>query len=381
MEAVIIRENEIDRERAAVLLLPLLALLLGEISFGRWWWTIGFSALFPFLLFRAHTRKQAFLIAALYHMGATDSLALAAGRFYGDQVFFGVGIWALGNIVNGALYATVWHKNPSVRLFTIPLGVIVTALPPFGVLGWANPLTSAGIIFPGSGLAGFAYLTGVYFCLAANARRFLTVFAAIAVWCIATFKTTSDSSIAGISTEFDKTDDAGLKDYRRQTDLQQVVRRKDSQIVLVPEGVVTGGWTEVGRRLWAEESRHVLLGADLKKEPQENIIVDTKSGDIYRQRQPIPFSMWRPFDSTGYAAHWFQNPVMNVADKKLAPLVCYEGFLVWPVVHSYVSGASYIIATGNYWWAGKDEIPIIHDSIIKSWSRLFSMPYTMAVNL
>jgi hypothetical protein len=381
MGTVMAKVEVLDNSSVATLLLPLLGLGVGVISYGQWWWTIGLSIAFPILLFKADTRLQAFLIALLYHMGATRSLALAAGRFYGDQIFFGVTIWALGNCINGLVYAAAWHWRPSVRLFTIPIGVLATALPPLGVLGWANPLTAAGVIFPGAGIAGFAYLCGLYVSLASKQRGFVKALGAISIWCLFTAKVPGSGPVAGMSTSFQKTDDGGIGDFGRQTELKQRVRSVGAQIILLPEGIVTGGWTEVGRRFWSKENRHVLLGAELKTGSPENVMVDTKSGVIYRQRQPIPFSMWRPFDSSGYPARWFDNPVMEVGDRKMAPLICYEGFLVWPIVHSYLAGATHIVATGNYWWAGKEQIPVIHRSVMTSWSRLFSIPYTMAVNL
>lgn len=382
MEAAITKAEQIDTRYAATLLLPLMALSVGVISYGPWWWTIGLSVLFPVLLFKCESRLQSFLVALLYHMGATRSLATAAGQFYGDQIFFGVAIWGIGNAINGAIYAAVWHPRHSLRLLTIPLGMLLTCLPPFGLLGWANPLTAAGILFPGAGLMGFAYLVGVYGSLSTNSRGFLKGFALIALWCFFTSKTPKQNFVTGLSSSFHKTDDEGRGDYRRQIQLRERVGKTKGKILLLPEGVVSGGWTEAGKRLWAaSEKRTVLIGAVLKIDRPKNVMINVKSGTIYSQRQPIPLSMWRPFDSTSFDSAWFENPILQVDGKKIAPLICYEGFLVWPIVHSYLAGAEQIVATGNYWWAGPKEIPVIHESIVKSWSRLFSIPYTMAVNL
>lgn len=380
MEAAINQHSEIDRKSAMGLVLPVLALSIGVISYGQWWWTISLSILFPVLLFRCESRLQAFSVAALYHLGATRALALAAGQFYGESIFFGVSIWLLGNAINALVYAAFWHSAPRVRLYTITVAILLTSIPPLGIVGWANPLVSAGILFPGAGIAGLFYVIGLYVCLASRQRNFVKIFAVLSLWCFISSKTAKSNSVSGISTNFHKTDDSGIEDYKRQTSLFGRVRAAKEKIVLLPEGIVTGGWTEVGKRLWAKEPKIVLIGAELKSGRPENIIVDSKSGAIYRQRQPIPFSMWRPFDSSSYTASWFENPLIEVNGQKIAPLVCYEGFLVWPVVHSHLAGATSIAATGNYWWDRSKEISAIHESIIKSWSRLFSIPYTMAVN-
>lgn len=381
MEAALIGSRELDRHGAMNLLLPISALAVGIISFGPWWWTIGLSIFFPVLLFKADSRMQAFFIALFYHMGATRSLALGAAKFYDDSIFFGLTIWALGNAFNGLIYGALWHRHANIRIFTITLGILATALPPLGVLGWANPLTAAGVFFPGTGIAGLLYILGLYVCLAARSRGFLNVFVLLGLWCQITSKVSKVDEIAGLSTSFQKTEDQGQGDFERQRSLMGRVRNVKEKIVVLPEGILSGGWSEAGERLWAKEKKTVLLGVDLKLGRSENIMVDSKRGKVYQQRQPLPFSMWRPFDSTSYAAQWFESPTIEVDGQKLAPLICYEGFLVWPVVHSYLAGATHIIATGNYWWAKHDGLPVIHESIIKSWSRLFSMPFAMAVNL
>lgn len=374
-------QDRSERSISLSLVLPVLGLAVGVISYGPWWWTIGLSIAFPVLLFRAETRTQAFLIALLYHLGASRALALAAGSFYGNDIFFGVTIWALGNVINALIYGVLWQPNLNIRLFTIPLATVLTALPPFGVIGWANPITAAGVLFPGAGVIGFAYLLGFYASLAMNQRAFQKIFILLMVWSLFTAKTPKNISVEGISTSFSQTDDGGKKDYDRQVTLIEKARKTKGKILLLPEAIVTGGFTKAGVRLWEKESRPIILGVQTEGLEPENLMMEIKSGAVYHQRQPIPFSMWKPFIDGSFKAFWFENPTMNIKGQKFAPLICYEGFLVWPIVHSYLSGGKAIIATGNYWWAGPDEIPVIHHSIVKVWSRLFSMPYAMAVNL
>jgi len=390
MEAVISKSQEIDSRYATAFLLPVIALFVGSMSFGQWWWTIGLAVCFPVLLFKAESRLQTFLIAFCYHLGATHTLALSAARFYSDENFFGVAIWATGNLINGVIYAALWHRAENVRLFTIVIAIILTSLPPFGVLGWANPLTAAGVFFPGSGLLGFAYLLGLYVALAFKSKPFLKVFLVISAWCFFTAKQPKNSGWQAHNTRFGKTDDAGAGDYKRQKELISLAHASSSKVSVFPESLVNGGWTEVSESLWKKSlktKRHVLIGAELlefddQHQKKYNALVDYdgKSTSIYKQRQPIPLSMWKPFLKSGYEANWFSTPILNVGGQKIAPLICYEGFLVWPVVHSYLAGAGRIVAVGNYWWTISDSIPSIHTSIMTSWSRLFSLPLTMAVN-
>jgi hypothetical protein len=376
-----------ERDLAAIIL-PILGLAVGVISYGEVWWTIGISIILPVLLFRSESRLTAFLVAFSYQMGASRSLAMGAGKFYGDDLFFGVIIWAAGNALTALVYAGLWHRKRKVRLLFVPVAMVLTALPPLGILGWASPFTAAGIIFPGAGLAGFFYLIGLYAALSARASGAIKLFLILSLYFQMTAKTHEGSGIEGISTSFHRTEDLGSGDYGRQMKLIGLAEKSKSKTILFPENMVSGGWTSVPEKLWRKASRQktIIVGATLFKTGDDdgklNVLAILEKGraSYYIQRQPIPFSMWRPLSRNGYEANWFKNPTVNAGGKPTAFLICYEGFLVWPIVHSYLAGAERITAAGNYWWTNGRDIPTIQHSIIRSWSRLFGLPYSVAVN-
>src|SRR5260370_37084437 len=43
-------------------------------------------------------------------------------------------------------------------VLSVPLCILLTAIPPLGVIGWASPLLSAGVLFPGSKWFGLAFI-------------------------------------------------------------------------------------------------------------------------------------------------------------------------------------------------------------------------------
>lgn len=408
MESTLEGSTITDQTALRGLLLSVSALAIGMIAYGPFWWTIGLSILYPVILFKAESRLQAFFIALFYLSGASRSLAIGAAKFYGDDLFFGTVIWALGNGLTSLVYTALWHRAPRIRIFTIPAAVILTAFPPLGVLGWANPLTAAGVIFPGTGLAGLLYLGGLYGALATGYISFSKLFLCLSLWSIATGRIPEEKGVQSISSTFRKTDDKGAGDYQRQTALIEKAKKAKGQTLIFAEGMVSGGWTEVPESLWRRsgvtKNRSIVIGADILRpgsltiHPRQYsdlppsfewsqdlhnglVILDKSNKSFYLQRQPIPFSMWKPFSDGGYKVDWFGNPVVMIAGKPTAALICYEGFLVWPILHSYLSGAERIVAVGNFWWTNGKELPTIHASIIRSWSRLFSIPHTVAVNL
>ena len=373
---------------ASLLTTPALCLAIGILSFGNTWWTLGFSILFPVFLCKAEHRLVAFIGALFYHLAASRSLALSSVKFYGDDLLWGIFIWFLGNLIASSIYALLWHKNAWIRLMLIPLALVLTAVPPLGITGWANPLVSAGIIFPGSGIAGFFYVTALYASLVAGTMPITKIFFAISLWCLFTGKVPLDPDINAVSTKFHKTDDLGKDDFLRHQSMISLAGKTKGKIILYPENIISGGWTSASKFQWTKHGlgKTVVIGAtqftpNMSKNKSNVLVILGKSGEnFYRQRQPVPFSMWRPLFDNSYEAHWFENPVIEIENKKIGFLVCYEGFLVWPVVHSYLSGAKHLAASSNFWWAHDDELPTIHSSIIKAWSRLFGLSYSIAVN-
>ena len=377
----------IDENMIHAALLPIAALAIGIISCGPQWFTMGLAILFPVLYFHATSRLCAFFTALFYFMGISRALAMGVARYYDHGVLLGVGIWFAGNMCNALIYALCWHKREGVRFFSAPLAMILTAIPPFGVFGWANPLTAAGVIFPGSSFAGLLYLLGLYGAIAARSRLFLRGFVILSLWCLFTSHVPLEGNFGAVATHLGAIDGDYSEDFSRQRSLVGQTRSAKAPVVVLPEGLIAGGWNEVSQKLWQRGvgAKTVILGSAIKSEdgPLDNAMIAVKGAEtqIYLQRQPVPLSMWRPFSSEGYRAHWFAKPILAVGGERIAPLICYESFLVWPVVESMLFGAKRIVAIGNYWWADGREIPAIQRSVVKSWGRLFSVPSTIAVNI
>lgn len=100
---------------------------------------------------------------------------------------------------------------------------------------------------------------------------------------------------------------------------------------------------------------------------------------------PVPVSMWRPRltstrQSSGAQAHLFANPVATAGDVRIAPLICYDQLLVWPVLHPTLHRPDVIIAIGNGWWTGDSNIIKIKRTNAEAWARLLDVPFVIAFN-
>ena len=107
---------------------------------------------------------------------------------------------------------------------------------------------------------------------------------------------------------------------------------------------------------------------------------------LYRQRMPVPVSMWQPWlalvgETGGARANFFANPIVEFGGARVAPLICYEQLIVWPLLQSALYVPDIVVATGNGWWTHGTSIVAIQKSATIAWARLFDLPLIMALNI
>jgi apolipoprotein N-acyltransferase len=190
----------------------------------------------------------------------------------------------------------------------------------------------------------------------------------------------------GIDTFGGKTDESNA--MRKIVELPRLMRFTSARVAVYPE-TVAGLWMPGEEEWWARErgggQRTALIGAEVLEPDGKyaNAVIEvsqTGSRVVYRQRMPVPLTMWRPWAGDGAHAYWFQNPVAAAAGKRAAVLICYEQTIVWPVLCSMAGRPDVVIACSNDWWCCNSEIPTIQRNSVTSWCRLFNVPLVMAVN-
>ncbi len=95
--------------------------------------------------------------------------------------------------------------------------------------------------------------------------------------------------------------------------------------------------------------------------------------------------MWQPWKrfigaDGGAAAHFFANPVASLDGLRIAPLICYEQLIVWPILQSIAHDPDFIVAVANGWWTKGTSVIDIQQAGTKAWARLFDKPLVLAVN-
>lgn len=376
-------------------------LIFASISIGLVGWS-GHAVLlpvalgFPALWSMARTRMVAALISLGYFLAASRGLPQGVAAFYSSDIWPGLLLWLCASMSFVAMHTALWTKNAGTRPFRYLLAAAIMAIPPFGITGWAHPVTAAGVLFPGWGWWGLGFMTAGLAGLVARIWPAVAI-ALTGLWLWSAASWTGPNLAEGwrgVDLEMGASlgRDSGL---RRQRDLIATVRSAASdgaRFVVLPESAL-GFWTPTVERLWAESlpGREVTViagAAVVDDRGYDNVLVaiDSKGARIlYHERMPVPGSMWQPWrswlgQSGGARADFFANPVVSIGADRAAPLICYEQLIIWPILQSMLHDPDLVLAVGNGWWTEGTSIVSIQRAAITAWAKLFDKPLVIAFN-
>lgn len=380
--------------------LRILALIIGSVAVGWIGWSgdilsLPVAAFFPVMWSQSRTRWQVTAVSAAYFLAASRGLPQGVANFYSSDIWPGLLLWLIASAGFVSVHSALWTNRFGWRkALRFLIACVIMAIPPVGITGWAHPITAAGVMFPAWGWWGLlAMAAGLG---AMTTRRWpAAAIAMIGIWLWSAAEWTQQSlpaSWQGVDLQMGSSlgRDASLD---RQKALIGIVRRQASEdIVVLPESAL-GFWTPTLTRLWqaalAGTEIKVVAGAALTDaDGYDNVLVSiTAEGSsiLYRERMPVPGSMWQPWNSLfgeggGARAHFFANPVVDVAGSRVAPLICYEQLIVWPVIQSILHDPGVIVAVGNGWWTAGTSIVDIQRASAWAWGRLFAKPVIFSFN-
>jgi hypothetical protein len=360
--------------------------------------TLPLTCAFPALWSWSPSRRIATLVSLGYFLAASRGLPQGVATYYASDLWPGLLLWIVASLSFVGVHAAMWTgQRGSARSVRYLVAAVLMGLPPFGIIGWAHPLTAAGVLFPGWGWWGLA---GAAAGLAMMTSRFWPT-AAIALGALWSWSpATSTYPVApngwkGLDLELSQSlgRDGSLE---HQRGLVTAVRREageGSRFIILPESAL-GFWTPTKERLWRAglegSDVSVIAGAAIIGSRAYDNVMVTISGHgarvIYRQRVPAPVSMWQPWLAWfgwegGAQSHFFDNPVVELGGRRMAILICYEQLLLWPVLHSMLYSPEIVIAAGNGWWTTGTSIVAIQRVNAESWALLFDIPLITAFNL
>ena len=351
------------------------------------------ACLFPLLWALAPTRLVAAMVAAAYFLAASRDLPQGAATYLEIDVTESIGLWLAASSSFVLVHTVLWTSKAGwPRAVRYCAASLLMAVPPFGITGWAGPITAAGVLFPGWGWFGLAAtMIGLLVLTTRNWPTAALVFGgAWALFAATWTEPMAPDGWVGINTGFDYSDKGNANGFRQHRTTIAMVRKAAGEgysVIVLPESAF-GIWTPTTEQLWTQNLEGtdaiVLAGAIvLDAEGYDNVIVKvTANGSeiLYRQRMPVPVAMWRPWSAGGAKAELYRNPVVTVQNHGIAPLICSEHILVWPILQSMAHQPEILVAIGNGWWAQGTGVVAIQVAQVKAWAALFDVKIVHSFN-
>ncbi|WP_233138000.1 conjugal transfer protein TraB [Agrobacterium vaccinii] len=365
------------------------------------------AVLFPALWAMSPSRLTAGLVSVGYFLAASRGLPQGVANFYAADLWPGLLLWTSASLSFAGVHAALWKARPEGKspgdgrtgMATAArylAAAMLLGLPPFGITGWAHPLTATGVLFPGWGWWGLVAMTAGLAMMTSRYWPATTiVLGGLWLWSAASW-TSPDIPEGWMGVDLEQGQNLGRDgslDYHR--DLIATVGAaagEKTRFIVLPESAL-GFWTPTVAKLWSRGLRGseltVIAGAAVINTGGYDNVMVTVSADeariLYRERMPVPVSMWQPWrawsgQGGGARANLFSNPVVQSDGQKLAALICYEQLLLWPVLQSMLHSPTAIVAPGNGWWAAGTSIVAIQNVSVIAWAKLFGLPVVTAFN-
>lgn len=378
-------------------------LVLASIAIGLVAWSgnvllLPVAFLFPLLWSLSSSRVAAVLVSSGYFLAASRGLPQGFSTYYASDFWPGILLWLLASVSFVLVHTVLWTEHSGWRRTVRYLAaVVLMAVPPFGITGWAHPITGAGVVFPGWGWIGLATMAAGLIGMTSRGWPAITVIiVGFWAWSAATWTAPRiHEGWSAVNLQMGATlgRDNSLRRQQELIDAAKKTAGARELIIALPESAV-GFWTPTAARFWqsrlAGTNIAVIAGAVvIDADGYDNVLVEVSakgSRVLYRERMPVPGAMWQPWllwlgRSGGARAHLFDNPVVDVASTKVAPLICYEQLIVWPVLQSMVHDPDVIVAVGNGWWTDGTDIVDIQRASALAWARLYDKPLVLSFNM
>ena len=221
----------------------------GAIAWSGHRGTIPLSLVAPLLVYHAKSRTHAYASMFCYYAAASWPLIPGARAFFGLQGTPLIGSFLC--LAAAALLALPWgllftRGQGSAAMF-VPLCILFTAIPPLGIIGWASPLLSAGVLFPGSKWFGLALI--IAFLSFFRFKPALSVFCLTVCAFVFHFQYTQPKLPAGwegVNTNYGGSgqgDTDFTTEYNTHQSMQTTILESRAAVLLFPEHLVTN-WNE-----------------------------------------------------------------------------------------------------------------------------------------
>lgn len=336
------------------------------------------------------------MVAAAYYGIATRSLLTTGTNFWGNDdglaILRGLAVWLVPMLILAAIWTACWGRSK--RPTRAICALILTTAPPIGMIGWASPLSAAGVLFPGLGWIGVVLTFGLI-AAAPESKKFIgAVILLIAAGAnLVATPTALPVNWLMVQTAYGDTNYANAE-YDRLQAIEKVLKRTiknapAGSVIVLPETLISGSWRvaddylEDVATLAERRGVTVLLGAldqAVGGEVTNGMFQPGKSTPTASSRIAVPLGLWRPWSKISTRLNWFGDGIETIAGQRVAFFICHEQLINWPFLVSLAGKPTAILAPANIWFAEGSSLEGIQRQNTSSWARLFSIPAGFAVN-
>jgi hypothetical protein len=321
---------------------------------------LALSILAPIIFLRQHSRGHASACAVAYYVAALRDLPIVSRNFFGPTAGLteGIPLWLVGAGLLSLPWLWAWAPSRISLLWRSPIALLLSILPPLGIIGLASPIAAAGLLFPGTGFAGFV-LTLFLPALAINSARVASlVLASLILLChlLSAAQPPPPSDWAAIHTTFGPVGhgrDDLVEEYQVAKRIENEASRSRARVVIFPEAVAPDWIDEVvpsGKTILVGAVQSIERPTDLQAELaalegsstptvlvksssyQNKLLVRGAETADFNQRVPIPIGMWKPFTGTGVPLNLVGPGTLAIDGRRAAIIICYEQLIAWPVL-------------------------------------------------
>jgi apolipoprotein N-acyltransferase len=374
----------------------------------------GLWSLVPLLWLETKSRRSAFLTVFAFYLVFSRGILPGAAVFFRDgSLIRAFVLWVSSAAALTVPWGLLWNaQSPMRKALGVTFAVLASIPPPLGLIGWGNPLITAGLFFPGMGWFGLIFMLWLYIfaALSCRSRRVFIIAVLLSVPFLSVpasgEKTIlGDVTILSVNTSFGRVA-SGSGDFDTQFERERMVfqhiREKErngelegADIVVLPETII-GRMNPTTMKRWekffepfTQQKMVFIAGGEMPTDrgrKYNNVMVSFEGegkNQTALQRFPVLFSMFVPFSSEGanaYLSSLGEISIMEIRGKRLGFLVCYEQFLTWPFLTLMSQGPDVIVAPSNLWWCKDTSLPGIQAATVQLWAALFGVPVVASVN-
>jgi hypothetical protein len=371
---------------------------------GTMWniWPTGaavLSLLLPAGIIRSNRKSTRWLLAFIWFLAGSVSIVPSTAGFFGSQALvFGVTAW----VASSALLALPWivANTPA----GVVAAVLLDATPPIGLIGWLSPLTAAGWMFPGQGLAGIlgCLVVMAWIASVANQRaghrhyRVYVTGGVLAVWSIFAnllyVPPAAPAGWVGIQTSIPPSNGNVFRAIANNRALIDAGRLQGegahAKYLVFPEAVLDDWWPGTRSQFATAVPRGQMwiLGAETQAPGArwDALVIarahHAKANPVFRAALPMPVSMWRLGFSKSFNATWHE-PIQKIGGRRVWANICYNQVLPWVWIDGMVQHPDLMLLPSNDWWAQPwNPAPDIQKSQAMAWVRLMGVSAIWANN-